>query len=70
MIPTVAPDLAKRMAKIRMDAFERHWRASAAGPGVDESEEEFYERQQRQALRQFTAASSEQPPEETVARAS
>jgi len=67
---TVAPEMQKKLLDIRMAAFERHFFAIAAGPGSDEPEEEFYERQRHQALRQFTLVEAEKPHEETVARAS
>jgi transcriptional regulator with XRE-family HTH domain len=64
----VAPELERQMGIIAPEAWRRHFQALAAAPGKNESEEEFYKRQNRGELRQFEPVELE--AEEIIARAS
>jgi hypothetical protein len=67
---TVAPELRRQLGELYARAMGRHYYATAAAPGKNETEEDFYKRQRRGELRQFEPAEREKPAEEIVARAS
>lgn len=50
---TVAPELQKEMRQKMHEFFARHLGATAAAPGREETEAEFYERQSKGEYRQF-----------------
>jgi hypothetical protein len=51
--PTVATELQEEIWGSRLSHFTRHFGAVSAAPGINETEEEFYERQAQRTFRQF-----------------